>query len=556
METILGLEKVLMTELVAPVAKFIGLIFKHFFLIFLLLLILLTRAPYITDGAIPFGFDHGKDSLAILHMLETGVLSKIGPWTSIPGLYFGPAWYYLLAPFYFFSGLNPTGAVWAMVLLVMIETILAYKYFGKVMAVIVASAPFWLIASTSAWNPFPMALITLILLIIFAQIRQEAALSPIKAGLIGLVAGLGFHFSAAYAIFYISAVVILLFYLKPKAKLRNYAMILLGFVVAFLPQINYEFENNFIELKAIIAYFAEGESQKFTAAKVADVIKKFSGESRLFFLPDYRLLPEIYNKIIQKIVLLGLVSVIFFNRKKFKQKSLDYYLVLCVAFIVIPLFGFFFLHFNVWYLYAIAPVMALLIAKVVGRSPKTFQIIFCGLMIVSPITTLTNYYQHERSNLLENSAFLEVKREVIERIREEAGGRPFSVYHYVPDIYDFPYQYLYLAEALNGEKLPVEFSYMPKAVPYIPEKNALLNKITMRANKPAVIFYVVENAVVSEGVGVKRGGGEEEGDNEVGQRVENELLNRWWGDQKFGEITKTIVLNNLITIYVATPPKL
>ena len=60
---------------------------QRHWLIILLLFVLATRAVYILSGVIPFSFDHGKDSLAVMHMLTTKSPALIGPWTSIPACF-------------------------------------------------------------------------------------------------------------------------------------------------------------------------------------------------------------------------------------------------------------------------------------------------------------------------------------------------------------------------------------------------------------------------------------------------------------------------------------
>lgn len=90
-------------------------------LVFLLLSSLAVRVGYLFGGAIPFSFDHGKDSLAVMHLAVTKSPVLIGPWTSIPGLYFGPTWYYLLAPAYLLGNFHPVAGVVMMVLLILIQ---------------------------------------------------------------------------------------------------------------------------------------------------------------------------------------------------------------------------------------------------------------------------------------------------------------------------------------------------------------------------------------------------------------------------------------------------
>ena len=125
-------------------------------LVFLLLFALATRLPHLFGYNIPFSFDHGRDSLAVLDLIKTGTLKFIGPWTSIQGLFFGPLWYYLLAPLYWLLNGNPLAGPLTMQIIGLITIGLAFKYFGIYEAIIFASAPIFTIISVSAANPFPM----------------------------------------------------------------------------------------------------------------------------------------------------------------------------------------------------------------------------------------------------------------------------------------------------------------------------------------------------------------------------------------------------------------
>ena len=97
----------------------------------LIVFAILTRVPFLFGGVIPFSFDHGKDSMAVLHMIKTSSLKFIGPWTSIPGLFFGPGWYYLLSPAYFISNGHPVSAVLLMFVIGLLIIWLTKKYFGN-----------------------------------------------------------------------------------------------------------------------------------------------------------------------------------------------------------------------------------------------------------------------------------------------------------------------------------------------------------------------------------------------------------------------------------------
>lgn len=69
------------------------------------LLALFLRFLYFPQD-IYFGFDQARDAFAVLEIIK-GDLRIIGPPTGVEGLFHGPLYYYLYAPFYFLSGGDP-----------------------------------------------------------------------------------------------------------------------------------------------------------------------------------------------------------------------------------------------------------------------------------------------------------------------------------------------------------------------------------------------------------------------------------------------------------------
>src|SRR4030042_6358918 len=57
-----------------------------------------------------FWYDQGRDALVIWDLLHKGKLFLIGPVTGIEGIFLGPFYYYLMAPFYFVGGGSPVFA--------------------------------------------------------------------------------------------------------------------------------------------------------------------------------------------------------------------------------------------------------------------------------------------------------------------------------------------------------------------------------------------------------------------------------------------------------------
>lgn len=486
----------------------------------------LARIFYLFPNTIPFSFDHGKDSIAVLHMIKTFSPKFIGPWTSIPGLYFGPAWYYLLAPAYLFSGGNPVSAAVLMTLFVVVEVALAYKYFGKYEAIIMASAPGWLIISKSAWNPFPMTLLILCIMILLKEMRKRGEhREKIFFGLF-FIASLEFHFSAAFAVLALLSLLLILTYRRVRLSAKVLGYSLLGFVLPFLPQLLFELKHQFVETKAVIAYFTQGEPQKWGLSKIQNVLTITLGEMKLAVLPELQKpFPLSAQTVLIFSVLLLFVGWVYVMRKK-----VGYPLWFeSLAFVCIPLAGFFFLHFNYWYITALMPIAVLYVSHILKNAPRMIAWPYIFLLLLTPVFAYVRYFTFDRPQILQSREMLPAKVRALKYVYAEAGDKPFSSYQYVPDIYDYSYQYLYIWQAFHGRPLPSEFSYKPGEISYIPEKPSLLAKLYVQQLPPEKIFFIVE------------------------EPQNKDFLQAWWGQQKYGKIIQSVAISPQITVYTATP---
>jgi hypothetical protein len=508
---------------------------KHKYFIALILIFLISRYYLLFEGIIPFSFDHGKDSISTLRMILTGTPSLIGPWTSIPGLFFGPGWYYLIAPGLILFGFNPLGAVFMMVVVHLFSLYLAYKYIDLWTALIMGMASFWVIVSTSAWNPYPMILTSLIVAIILLNSIKKGNISPKQSIILGLASGFGFHFSTAYAIFYLPG--IFLTFLIKKIKISKFAifLIIFGVFLTFLPQIVFELRNDFPQTKGVIGYFQAPGGSYYSWEKFVDVVKTTYGEIKLSISPEIRLIDsEINNLVSLGAMLLVLASGLY--KKIWKETDFKNRFLIFAIFTLLPIVGYFFLHFNVWYVYGILPFAVITWASIVKNSAKPIKIIYLLLLIVTISATTINFQYFNKEELINSKNFLTVKLKTIETIRHIAQDKPFASYHYVGDLYDFSYQYLYFSQAINGEKLPNEFSYQPNVTEYVPYKMELLNYIQANHSESwpqdediKLIFYIVEQAGTEE------------------------FRNDWWGRQEYSRIKDSINISNEITLFIAEP---
>lgn len=495
-----------------------NLIKKNSFILSLLIYSFSTKVLLILNNSIPFGFDHGKDSLAILDLVKNYSVKFIGPWTSIPGLFFGPGWYYLLAPGYLLTNGNPVSAAYTMILLNLVTIYLAYKFFGKIEALIIATAPAWTTISTSAWNPFPMPLLMLLMLI---NLKNQN-LSYKNTFWIALLVSLSFHFSSAYAVFYLIVIPLILMIksLRKEFKFSFKHLFLgfFGFLIPFMPQLIFEVRHNFLETKAVLNYF-KNPPENHLYYPLREIVENTWVELSLSIYPEI----VGYNKYIIYIFLLVLVIGGFrmFKRNRFKF-NWEW-----ILFIIIPVCFFPKIHFNFWYVYAILPVTVIFFTKILRNCPRLVKYFYVLLLLLTPISKLYLYETQDKLNMKIVRQGLPAKLKAIERVYELSEGESFNSYHYVPDIYDYSYQYLYFWKGINGQTLPVEFSYAPGENIYIVEKDKLLKKVKSFEEKPKYNFYIVEF-------------------------VKNDVfLGSWWDKQRFKEIIYEEKVGRDLVIYKA-----
>lgn len=120
---------------------------------------------------ITFGYDQARDALEAMSIFTTDHIKIIGPQTDIPGLFHGPLYWYLLAPFYYFGGGNPYVAKMLLVLtsLACIPTLyfVSYKIWGNKLISLLATAILAVSLESvqyARWmsNPSPALLTTLL----------------------------------------------------------------------------------------------------------------------------------------------------------------------------------------------------------------------------------------------------------------------------------------------------------------------------------------------------------------------------------------------------------
>lgn len=208
-----------------------------------------------------FIFDVGRDAI-VLRDMAAGDLKLIGQTTGIPGLFYGPLWYYVGLPGYFMFGGNPYGIQAWYVLIASLALPLYWhlsrqlfsdRRWAVLSAVLLGISPGGITGTNFVWNVM-LATPLLAASLIFLTKR-----SPTTKDWIGAFACMGFILQAefAYAIFLISITMLVSFWSKQGFRFKQAIYAVLAVGVTATPLIMFELLHKFSMTKSVIANIGE-----------------------------------------------------------------------------------------------------------------------------------------------------------------------------------------------------------------------------------------------------------------------------------------------------------
>lgn len=419
----------------------------YFFLAVILLAALFVRV-YRLDQLLAFYYDQGRDALVIWQFWNEGKLFLIGPTTGIEGIFRGPWYYWLIAPFYLLGGGNP---IWPSVFLALTSVLaigllfyLASKVVGRLagfIAVIIASFSYILII-TSRWlsNPTPMLLISMLLIFFMFLVMEGKKWAWIG---IALMLGMAMQFGSAAEVFYFPGVAV--FALWQRSNLPNKKILALSFLVLlvlFLPQIIFDLKHDGILRTAIKQFLLEEESFR---TSFWDVVQNRINLYQSVFLSKLFPTDPMARKLSLILVFIALVvgAKSIWGNKYFRTALLI---------LTAPLLGMFFFqgnygniydyYFTGYYLVFVLVFSSLL--ALLARYPKGLVVVFVFLFLFfqDNLPLVRNYLVTGING--ETHISLGNQTQAVNWVLENAAGRDFNVDAYVPPVIPYAYDYLFL----------------------------------------------------------------------------------------------------------------
>lgn len=402
-----------------------------------------------------FYYDQGRDALVIWDFIYKGKWFLIGPTTGLAGIFRGPYYYYLIAPFYWLGHGNP---VYPDIFLILISVIsIGFIYylgakiesrFSGIIAATLASFSFYIVMA-SKWlsNPTPMLLLSMVLVWSMLKVTEGKKWAwPI----ITFCAGLSlFNFGSAGELFYLPAIAIFFIWTifkqgfgkKSSLGWKTILLSVITFSLTFLPLVVFDFKHGHILRNNIY--------QTFIAEKSFILPTKYLFETRTPFYYDVFTNKLFDSRGMREKIVLGVVGFWFLISlpKYIKNKGYAVLILLLAS----PLIGLYFYQGNEtvlydYYMTGYYLIFILLFSLVLGdvwrfKLGKIFVLYFVYLFLFANLSIVLPRL-NDRSDGPE-VVELANQREAIDWVYKNAADRDFNVDTYVPPVIPYAYNYLF-----------------------------------------------------------------------------------------------------------------
>ena len=421
-------------------------------IIWILLAALPRKLIFPINGLFAFNYDQGRDFLAVSKIIWERDFILIGQTTGLPGIFYGPWWYYFLTPVIFISGGDPQkvavffaflGILSIVVLFLLLKVLTNNIIISLMLATIASFSNLWMFGSTSVWNP---SLTPIFLMIsIYAVHKIASGAMPLHFLIYGLCVFLAIDTTASIGALLFIFFIISPFIFKKIFFKKQYFFAVVGAFIVLLPRILFELRNNFLMTKVLIAYLTSPKIYGERLTLFERVLARLDQMLRIFsegFTKGNKVLAIFFISLILSVFLILLKK----NKSIFPSIKKDF-IFLYLSFLLLAIIIFFIIFpGNVWeyYLVALPTLFILIIARIFsyGYQIKTLKFLIIGTLLV---VIFLNF----RKDLIPpynvvwqgDGGTYNNEKLIVDYISSEHPA-DYSFFAYSPAIFDYPFDYL------------------------------------------------------------------------------------------------------------------
>lgn len=420
-------------------------------LVILFIVNFLEKIPHTSQGFFAFTYDQGRDLLVVAKMIYEGKLTLIGATTGLQGIFYGPTWYYILAPLLYISDGNPQGVanfigIFAIVTIFSIYILLKYltsnTFISLSFTLIASMSSSWMFAPTMIWSPTIVTFLMVLYITLLQKIFTNAKpIHYITLGVINVLIGDG---SAAFGAGMTITLLISPFIFRKEFFRKELLLTLIGIIIAASPRIIFDFKHNFLITRSLISYIHASKVYGQHETIINRIIQKldlFWGIFSSAFARDNKIIG--FMLIIIVILLLVLIFKITKLNILIKKDKLFYYLI----FLLVTLFtAFSIFPDTVWEYYLVGlPIIFLIILSKIFLVTKHDHKIWIVSRVILITFVMLNFNKDILSpykiTWLGDGATYRNPKLVMDYIANQ-NPHNYSFYAYTSSVFDYPFDYL------------------------------------------------------------------------------------------------------------------
>jgi len=435
----------------------------------------------VSGGNFPFTMDQGRDMVDIRHMVVTFSPRLVGPTTSINGVLLGPFWYYFNFIPFILTGGNPSAIVYWQIIWYQISVVALWyvikkqnRSFAAIVAMCLFLMPTGFNTARYFWNANSMPFFTTFFFAaLIVAAREKTARNLL---LLGLISGLSMQIEAAFGLLLFPFA--FLYLLFDKTKIKQMMALIIGFGATLIPQILFELKHSFIMTKVLLSEFGGKGDMLGEKINMSERIAQRWEHLNLLVLRSSHLPPN-WVPYIYLFGLLLLLSLIVFRSKKASLKpwsmSLYFLLFSAIFYLLFPQ------KLKIWYTLGLSIPLVIFLSAVLNylleckfKILKVLAIFLIYSTIYYSVKSQTDYTRDVAFKPSDDRSNMRNELAAVDWVYQNAEGKGFKVFSYLPSVYDFPYNHLFwwYGNQKYGYQ-PFETAYLPGQPEYIRDVDKL-----------------------------------------------------------------------------------
>lgn len=419
--------------------------------IILFLINYFLKVPLVSKGFFAFTYDQGRDFLAATKIVKDLDLTLIGPTTGLPGIFYGPWWYYFLSPILILTGGDPQKVAILFAFFGILTSISIYFFIKYLtnnylialsLSLVASMSSFYLFSPIIIWSPTLAPFLMIIFLVLAQKISKSP--KPLYFFILGAVSILIADSGAAFGIVLTLALFVTPLLFRETFFKKEFLLTILGAVVILLPRIIFELKNNLLISRAVFSYF----TQPKVYGEELPITERFWQKADLFWgIFSSSFARE--NKTVGLLIIIFILSFLFvllMNKTRLTKIKSDFLLKYSVFLLIVFFISFTIFPDIVWdyYLVGLPIIFASIMAKVFYHAIKIDKlkiVVFAFLFLLIILNFKIDSFKPVKITWEGDGAIYRNQKMVMDQLASDK-PQEYSLYAYSPAIFDYAFDYL------------------------------------------------------------------------------------------------------------------